>query len=218
MPARLTEMIGAALDRKAIAHPAPKGFTGPCMTPFADGNAPPLSEVEFFAFFKLEPVSGSAVLGRLDTGSPWLIERKQGRGRILVLATPIDAEAGTLPVNPDFVPLAHEWMLYLAGGGGPAEVRAGEPLVFPLEQSPEANVKSLAVDIPSGGTAKAEVIRGSGGTFARLDETAESGIYRLHLPGAPGVVYGAVARDDREVGHRAIEPGRGQQTGRGLAA
>jgi hypothetical protein len=198
MPARLAAMQGAPLDRKAIAHPAPKGFTGPCMTAFAQGDAPPLSEVDFFAFYKLVPASGSAVLGRLDTGAPWLVERNQGRGRILVLATPIDAEAGTLPVNPDFVPLTHEWMLHLAGGGQLTEVRPGEPLIFPLEPSPEASVTTLAVETPSAGIAKAEVIRGAGGTFARFDDTAESGIYRLHFPGSQGVVYGAVARDDRE--------------------
>jgi hypothetical protein len=217
MPARLAEMKGTAQDRKAIAHPVPKGFSGPCMTAFGQGDAPPLSEVDFFVFYQLEPVSGSAVLARLDTGGPWLVEKNQGRGRILVLATPIDAEAGTLPVNPDFVPLTHEWVLHLSGGLGPAEVRAGEPLVLPLEQSPEASVTALAVEVPSGGEAKADVIRGAGGTFARLDDTSESGIYRLHLPGTRDVVYGAVARDDRESDITRLGPAEATKLSEGWA-
>ncbi len=96
-------------------------------------SSPALGEADFFAFVRLEPTAGSAALGRLDTGDPWLVERTHGRGRVLVLATAIDAEAGTLPVNPDFVPLAHEWMLHLAGGGDPLLVCAGEPLIFPLD-------------------------------------------------------------------------------------
>ena len=215
MPARLTEMKGNALDRKVIAHPAPRGFTGPCMTAFGQGDAPALSEVDFFAYYKLEPVSGSAVVGRLDTGDPWLVERNQGRGRILMLATPIDAEAGTLPVNADFVPLTHEWILHLAGGGELTEVRAGEPLIFPLEHSPEANITTLAVKLPSGSEAKAEVIRGAAATFARFDDTAESGIYRLQLPGAQGVVYGAVARDDRESDIARLGPAEADKLAQG---
>jgi hypothetical protein len=33
---------------------------------------------------------------------------------VLLLATALDAASGTLPVNPDFVPLAHEWVFHLA--------------------------------------------------------------------------------------------------------
>ena len=199
MPARLAESKGSGSDRKVIAHPAPKTFTGECMTAFGQGDAPPLAEVDFFAYEKLEPIAGAAILARLDTGDPWVIEKKQGRGRILMLSTPIDAEAGTLPVNPDFVPLAHEWALHLAGGGDPTEVRPGEPIYFRLEQPIEASLTSLTVKTPSGEEAKAELARSRGATIARFDDTSESGIYRLSLPDpSSGVVYAAVARDDRE--------------------
>ena len=116
MPARLGDRKGDAADRKTIAHPAPRTFTGPLMSPFGQGDDPPLAEADFFAYRLLAPVPGASVSARLDTGDPWVVERPMGRGRVLVLATPIDAEAGTLPVNPDFVPLTHEWVFHLAGG------------------------------------------------------------------------------------------------------
>ena len=173
----------------------PRSFAGRLMTAFAQGDAPALAEADFFAYHVLAPLAGSAVLARFDTGDPWIVERKLGRGQVLLLATAIDAEAGTLPVNPDFVPLGHEWIFQLAGGGEALQVRPGESLIFPLETTPPAEVVNLTVETPGGTQAKAEVIRGAGFARARFDDTAESGIYRLSLPEPPGgLVFGAVAR------------------------
>ena len=217
MPAELGSRKGSASEGKVIAHPAPRTFSGPLMIAFGRGEAPALGEADFFAFETLVPAAGSAVLGRLDTGEPWLVERSQGRGRILVVATAIDAEAGTLPVNPDFVPLAHEWFFQLAGGGDPLLVRAGEPLVFALEAAPPVEVKALEVETPSGRKGQAEVVRRGGLASARFDDTAESGIYRLSLLPFPpgGVVYGAVARDERESDLAPLEPGEAAKLAEG---
>ena len=200
IPAKLGASRGSTLERKAIAHPAARSFSGQLMTAFALGDAPALAEADFFAFQTLSPVDGSAVLARFDTGEPWVVERRVGRGRVVVLSAAIDAEAGTLPVNPDFVPLAHEWIAYLAGGGESLLVRPGQPLVFPLEVSPPNEVTTLAIETPGGIKARAEVIRGAGFASARFDDTTESGVYRLTLPDPPGgVVFGTVLADEREI-------------------
>ncbi len=208
MPAKLGAWKGNVAEAKVTAHPAPRSFSGPLMTAFARDETPALADASFFTFVSLVPNPGSAVLARLDTADPWLVERPQGRGRALLLATSIDAEGGTLPVNPDFVPLAHEWAFHLAGGGDPLMVKPGEPLVFPLPTVPPVDVKHLAVETPSGATVQAEVVRSIGLATARLEETVESGIYRLALPPAPsgGVIYGAVARDERESDMASLDP------------
>ncbi len=207
MPATLGQTKGTAADRKTIAHPAPRSFSGALMTAFGQGDAPALAEADFFAYHVLVPLPGAAVLGRLDTGDPWVIERKQGRGRILAVATPLDAEAGTLPVNPDFVPLTHEWIGHLAGGSDPLVVRAGEPLMFPLYSEVSPRLTSLPIETPGGTKAKAEVVRGGALSRARFDDTTESGIYRLSLPDPPGgSLYGAVSRDDRESNMAPLDP------------
>ena len=199
MPARLGAYQGNTTDAKIIAHPAPLTFSGPLMTAFGQGDAPALWEAGFFAYQKLDPSSSGTVFAGLDTGDPWLVERARGRGRILVLSTSIDAEAGTLPVNPDFVPLVHEWVFHLAGGGEPLLVRPGEPLFFPLEAMPPAGLSVMDVETPGGTTGKAEVIRTGSLARARFGDTAFSGIYRLTLPVPPGgSMYGAVAHDDHE--------------------
>jgi Aerotolerance regulator N-terminal/von Willebrand factor type A domain len=199
MPAGIGELKGSARDRKTIAHPDPRTFTSALLGPFARGERPALGEADFFAYRLLSPVAGASVSARLDTGDPWVVERPSGRGRVVVLATAIDAEAGTLPVNADFVPLAYEWALWLAGGGAPAVVQPGEPLIFELSAPVPPAVATLAVEAPRGDTLRAPITRAGGRVLARLDDTSESGIYRLALPSPPGGnLYAAVARDDRE--------------------
>jgi hypothetical protein len=116
MPAQLGPRKGDPRTRKAVAHPAPATFSGPVLSPFAQGDAPPLAEADLFTYQVLSPVAGAgaSVPARLDTGDPWAVERPQGRGRVLLLAAGLDAASGTLPVNPDFVPLTHEWVFHLA--------------------------------------------------------------------------------------------------------
>ena len=44
-----------------MAHPAPRTFTGPVLSPFASGDAPPLAEADFFAYRVLSPTTGASV-------------------------------------------------------------------------------------------------------------------------------------------------------------
>jgi hypothetical protein len=129
MPARLGARKGDPRARRAVAHPAPATFSGPVLAPFGQGDAPPLAEADLFAYHVLSPVAGAgaSVLARLDTGDPWAVERPQGRGRVLVLAAGLDARSGTLPVNPDFVPLAHEWVFHLASAPRGGDEDAPDP-------------------------------------------------------------------------------------------
>jgi hypothetical protein len=126
----------------------------------------------------------------------------------VLLATPLDAAGGTLPVNPDFVPLVHEWVLHLAGGRArPGAVRPGEPLTFDLDPPPAPEVTSLPLRTPGGETVAAEVVRAAGGARARYRETVEPGVYRLALPDPPGgFAFAAVAADPREADPTPLSP------------
>jgi hypothetical protein len=207
MPAQLAELKGNAGDRKTIAHPAPQSFQGSLMAPFAQGDSPPLAEADFFNYRVLTPVPGAAVTARLDTGDPWMVERAQGRGRVLLLATPIDAEEGTLPVNPDYVPLVHELIFHLAGSGDAQVMQAGEPLIFQLEPPPGPAIKTLPLETPSGRIAQATIEHRGASAHARFNDTTDSGTYRLALPDPPGgFAYAAVAQDPRESDIAPLEP------------
>jgi hypothetical protein len=198
-PARLGRWKGDPGSRTALAHPAPGSFSGPLMTQFAQGDAPALAEADFFSYHVLEPAPGASVLARLDTSEPWIVERTHGKARVHMLATAIDAEAGTLPVNPDFVPLVHEWILSLAGTAETHSGRPGEPLVFDLNPPPPADLKDLALETPGGTTQRVAITRAAGAASARVDDTSEAGIYRLSLPEPPGgFAYALIPGDGRE--------------------
>ncbi len=207
IPAALGDRTGDFAARKVVAHPAPASFSGPVLPPFGQGESPALAEADLFAYRRLEPTPGSSVSARLDTGDPWVVERPFGKGRVMILAGPLDAEGGTLPVNPDFVPLLHEWAFHLAGGSEPRAVRAGEPIVFDLVPPPPSATKFLPIQTPSGESFRAALTRASGIARARYEATAEPGVYRLSLPDPPGgFAYATVGGDGRETDLSPLDP------------
>ncbi len=216
-PARLGPLKGDFAARSAVAHPAPGTFDGPALGPLGKGDAPALGQADLFAYRALEPAPGASVVARLDTGDPWIVERPFGKGRVALLAGPVDAEAGTLPVNPDFVPWSHELIAHLAAGSdatGP--IRPGEPLTFDLDPPPPPEVASLPLTIPSGATVALPVVRSGASARARHADTSEPGIYRLALPGPAGAfLYAAVAGDDREADPAPLEAAEADALARG---
>lgn len=202
LSATLGTLRGDFRARQAVAHPAPASFSGP-LAVLAKGEAPPLADAELFAYYPLTPAkepSPAVVLARLDNGDPWIVERPQRNGRVILLAGPIDAEGGTLPVNPDFVPLVHELILRLADCSANAHnVHPGEPLSIPLDPPPPSEFRSIAVTSPSGQPLKAAIEREGPRARARLDRADESGLYRFALPTPAGAFrYAEVADDPRE--------------------
>jgi von Willebrand factor type A domain/Aerotolerance regulator N-terminal len=217
LPARLGEVRGDSQRRQTMAHPSPRTFLGPALTPLGQGESPPLAGADLFTYRVIEPAKNAAVTARLDTGEPWIVERPFGRGRVAIVAGPIDAEGGTLPVNPDFVPWAHELVYYLAGAASSAQsARPGEPILLELDRALPAGVQNLPVTTPSGAQIQAAVVRSEGKVHARLDETTEPGIYRLHLPDQPGgSVYATVDADGRESDLRSLERSEATDLARG---
>ncbi|WP_422928181.1 VWA domain-containing protein [Singulisphaera sp. PoT] len=216
LPAGLGNHKGDASERKVVAHPEPRSFVGPALESFAKGEAPALAGADFFAYRMLAPMPGASVSARLDTRDPWVVERPHGKGRVMLLSTAIDAEAGTLPVNPDFVPLVHEWVFHLAGTTDTRRVRPGEPLAFELDPAPPAETTSLQVVTPTGSNVQVPVSRDGSKATARLDAADESGIYRLPLPEPAGeFAYAMVKSDPRESDPAPLEPAEAHRLSEG---
>ncbi len=187
LPARL-------VGRKGPAHPEPSTFVGPVMSGFGLGEDPVLKACEFVNYTRLEPSAGAAVTARFDTGDPWLVEKSVGKGRVLLVASALDAEGGTLPVNPDFVPLVHEWAMALGTSSlSPRTVSPGEPLVIELIPPPSADVDSVKHVFRAG---KVPIIRDGERAYVRIDD-ADAGSHRVEWPEG-GFAYGAVKRDEAE--------------------
>jgi hypothetical protein len=220
LPARLGDFKGDLVRREPVAHPLPRSFSGPVMTLLGQDNDPPLSSAKLFGFWVLEPSThepAAAVMARLDTGDPWLVEHPYRRGRVAMIAGPIDAEGGTLAVNPDFVPWVHELVFHLADTGSNSRVvRLGEPIALALDLPPTADVSSLPVTTPSGAIARAIVTHSAGVARLRFDDTSEPGVYRIDLPDRPGSrAYAVVSGDSREDDLAPLEPAEAEHLAQG---
>ncbi|MBI2835896.1 MAG: BatA domain-containing protein [Acidobacteria bacterium] len=56
------------------------------------------------------------ILARFSDGSPALVERSNGRGRVLLFASDLANRWNDLPLHPTFVPLVHETIRYVMQG------------------------------------------------------------------------------------------------------
>jgi len=70
--------------------------------------------IKFYQTVPVEP--GTArVIAKLSSGSPLLLERTSGDGRVLVFTSPLDNIANDLPLNAIFVPFVEQTTHYLGG-------------------------------------------------------------------------------------------------------
>src|SRR5690606_1689539 len=77
-----------------------------------------LRAAKFFRFAALDPQAGDRVLVSLDDGTPLLLERTHGNGRVMLFMSSLDREWNDLPVQPVFVPLVAGIANHLLGGAG----------------------------------------------------------------------------------------------------
>lgn len=72
-------------------------------------------DIRFFRMVRVRAGEGDSVLLRLTGGSPLLVERPVGNGRVLLLTSPLDREWNDLALHPLFVRFLGEATTWLAG-------------------------------------------------------------------------------------------------------
>lgn len=85
-------------------------------------RAPRSGDLASARFFRYRPITEDAtgqVLARFDDGAPALIEKRLGAGRVLVWASTLDNFWSDLPLQPIFLPLAHQLVRHAAGYAEP---------------------------------------------------------------------------------------------------
>ena len=65
--------------------------------------------------FPVQPATADQVLIRLENGEPFLIERRIGQGRMLLVAGGLENQSNDLPIRPVFVSFMIETARYLSG-------------------------------------------------------------------------------------------------------
>jgi hypothetical protein len=95
-----TADAGGTLSSLDYAHPVFELFNAPRSGDF--------STARFYGYRTLIPTPGSSVSARFDDGSPALVERTVGSGKLLIWASTFDQKWTNLPLQPVFLPFVHQ--------------------------------------------------------------------------------------------------------------
>jgi hypothetical protein len=85
----------------------------PIFLPFSDPQQGDLRRVSFRKITRVKPVEDAKVLAADSSGKPLVLEKSQGRGKIVLVATAADRDWGDLPQSRLYVPLVHQIFGYL---------------------------------------------------------------------------------------------------------
>jgi hypothetical protein len=213
-PAYASELLPTTAD-VPIDRSADRGGTlgyidrsHPIFELFSAPRSGDFSTPRFFRYRSVTPAPGDEQLARFDDGHIALLERKVGRGRVLVWASSFDGIWNDLPLQPVFLPVAHQMAKYAAAY---ADERpwsivgqvANLPSIFRDSTGPgdAANRAEYVAVAPSGERTRLE------GIAKRSVELTEQGFYELQRAGSrnePRVV--AVNVDLAESDLTAVEP------------
>jgi hypothetical protein len=132
-------------------------------------------------YFPATPRLGDAqVLASYASGSPFLIESRSGRGRVLLMTTSLDADWTTLPLSNFYLPFVQSAVRYLAAGNVPnRNLATGEPIVASFDEP--LDDQTVAIDLPDGSHERLEATRYGSSSEVRFSRTATPGVYRLHV-------------------------------------
>jgi hypothetical protein len=171
-------------------------YSHPLLQTFSDPTRADLTKGHIRKWYRLDPLppaSPANVIVSLDIGTPWLVEKAFGRGRVILCATPCDSDWSDLPVRKFFVPLMHELVYYLAEGGRPdRNVLVGTTLVQSL-RSDTLKPDTGIVRLPSGDTKPLPFRKESGLWIATYRETNEPGVYQIEVKDGDNIVTATYA-------------------------
>jgi hypothetical protein len=190
LPARMTGLGGSKgllVQNAPVTRIVNQRYTHPSLEFFADPQNGKLGDAEFFTWQKLElpPAaageSASRLVASLDSGDPWLVEKSFGKGRVMLCATPADADWGNLPTQPFFLPLMQRLVTYLAVSvTAPTNLQTGEPLLLSLPAS-EAGRNRMVID-PAGNQKPVTPRKEGENAILEYPDTAQPGIYTILPP------------------------------------
>ena len=169
-------------------------FENPALELFNDPRNGSLSEGAIKVWFKLrapEKTGGPddpVILARLDTGDPFLAEKKFGEGRVIACATACDADWSNLPARPSFLPLVQRLAVYLASNVyPPRNLEIGQQLVSFLPANTAG--KKAQLTGPDGITLDVPIVGKSERGVVEFGPIRTPGLYTLVPPGGTQIHY-----------------------------
>jgi hypothetical protein len=173
---------GGTLSSIDYAYPAFEVFNAPRSGDF--------STARFLRYRALTPQAGSIVGARFDDGSPAIVERTVGSGRIVLWASTLDKYWTNLPIQPVFLPFVHQLGKHV---GRYADPRAWFVAGDVLDLSRHGELTAQFLSGRAGDTTSALVLEAPSGVRERVTASGpnhlvtlrEQGFYELRGPNTP---------------------------------
>jgi hypothetical protein len=154
----------AALTEIDFGHPIFKIFVDP-------SNGDP-STVRASHYYRVDAEPQAIRLAGFEDGSPALLERGVGKGKVLLWTSSLDLPGGNLPVRGIFVPLLYQWLNYVCRPTPPQTTTfAGQTLFLDETIQPQ---QALVITFPDGAQRRFENLQPP-----VLKETSQLGFYRV---------------------------------------
>ncbi|HEU4391700.1 MAG TPA: VWA domain-containing protein [Blastocatellia bacterium] len=165
-PAEIGETV---LSRGSYALMSQVKTDHPLFSNFARGGR--LTSTKVYGYHRSTPRDGAEVLAALDDGSPMIVERVAGRGKVILVTSTLDTAWNDLPLTPVFLPLLNQTLDYLGNRGAAPSHLVGQAFSVAADQ----DGSHPAVDSPSG--KRIDAARTASG--ADSVNASEAGFYRL---------------------------------------
>jgi hypothetical protein len=139
-----------AVDQAGPLTLAATDLRHPIFRPFGT-LAANLGQVRIDRSWRVAP-DGWSIIARFSNGTPALLERAAGSGRVVLLASDVDRRWNDLPLHPAFVPFALEALRYVSGERRQAreytvaQAPADAPRVPGVYRAPESRPFAVNVD------------------------------------------------------------------------
>ena len=113
----LPATVGQPVDRTRgdAARVGALEYGHPVFEPFRAPRSGDFSTIPVYGYRNLTAAMGAQVLARFDAGTPAVLERRVGRGRVLLWGSTLDVSWSDLPTKPVFLPFIHQAVRHLAG-------------------------------------------------------------------------------------------------------
>jgi hypothetical protein len=172
---------GGTLGWVDLSHPVFELFDAP--------RSGDLSSARFYRYRRLTAPGDTGVIARFDDGSPALVERQYGEGRVMEWASTLDTYWTDLPLQALWVPLTHELARH---AGRYADARPWYDAGALLDLTRHAELTSHLGFAATRGTPPVISVETPSGDVQRLETAAsrpvvalsEQGFYELRQAGA----------------------------------
>jgi len=188
-PARLADSVpglpGDPIDRTTSpSRLSGLEFSHPVFELFRAPRSGDFSAARFYGYRTTQQPSGQ-VLARYEDGTPALLERKVGAGRVLLWTSTLDLEWNDMAVKPVFLPFVHTVVKYLSDfTEAPASLTVGQVIPAPRRTPGRAGNSAPAA---AGGSTIAVAPSGARVSVESEDgalELEEQGFYDVRVQGA----------------------------------